>query len=339
MEPPSSTIDDYFSLGIPLILILFFYALAKGYEMAFFSLSGKDLDQLKADGSKSSKRALKQLANPEYIKWTIRHTEILLQIAVLFIVADLYYRFFSPGSLLLLVALLILVLTAIILKYSGVAFNAYLSDEGSSRKFVRRISWIFSVLLFINYPLNQILSIFSSRLRETREERDAHSMEEFTEVEDATDMEEVEEKKLLKGIVGLSNTRVFQIMKPRVEIVSIDMDMSSQQVINRAIECGFSRLPVYKDSPDNIKGFLYIKDLVRYLKGDTMDFDWHKHIREAYFVPGSKKINDLLEEFRHKKMHLALVVDEYGGTDGIVTLEDILEEIVGEISDETDKNE
>lgn len=306
--------------------------------MAFSSLSAKDQDLLKADDSKDSRRLLKLLSNPEYIKWTIRHTETLLQIAVLFIVAEIYYRIFSPGSFLILVAIVILFATAIILKYSGIAFSSYLSVDGRKKKFAIRMYWIFSVLLFVNYPINRILSNFSSRLRESREERNAHSMEEFTEVEDATDMDEVEEKKLLKGIVGLSNTRVFQIMKPRVDIVSINMDMTSQQVIDKAVECGFSRLPVYKESPDNIKGFLYIKDLVRYLKGNTMDLDWHKHIREAYFVPGNKKINDLLEEFRHKKMHLALVVDEYGGTDGIVTLEDILEEIVGEISDETDKN-
>jgi len=325
-------------LGIALILILFFYALVKGSELAYFSISKKDFDNLKAEGTKSSERVLKQLSNPDYISWTVLQTETLLQVSALLLTAELFNSIFSPGIYLFLVALVVLVVTTLLLKCSGSVFYGSILTKGRNKEFVLRISGPFSVLIFITKPFNWILSKFTIVMNESREEREAQSMEEFTEVVDATNTEEVEEKRLLKGIVGLTNTSVFQIMKPRVEVVSLNMEMTSKEVIHKAIECGFSRLPVYENSPDNIRGFLYIKDLVGYLRGNIADFDWHKHIREAYFVPGSKKINDLLEEFRQKKMHLALVVDEYGGTDGIVTLEDILEEIVGEISDETDKN-
>jgi CBS domain containing-hemolysin-like protein len=132
---------------------------------------------------------------------------------------------------------------------------------------------------------------------------------------------------------------VEKIMKPRVDVVAIDIDSTNEEVIRIANECGFSRLPVYQEDLDDIRGFLYIKDMLPYIVDRSKEFNWKDHIREAYFVPESKKINDLLEEFRNKKMHLAVVVDEYGGTDGIVTLEDILEEIVGEIVDESDFEE
>jgi putative hemolysin len=326
-------------MGIAFILTLFLYALLKGGEFAYFSLSVKDTEDFKTKGTKSGERVLRHLLNQDFILGTVLQIQILLQITVLFLVIELVNLFFDPVNYLFLVSITIVFISAILLKYSGCAFSHYISSNENNKKFALKISLLFSFLLFITNPFNRILSKFTHVLGESREERDAQSMEEFIEVVDATDKVEVEEKKLLKSIVGLNNTSAFQIMKPRVDIVSLDMEMTSQEVVHKAIECGFSRLPVYEKSPDNIKGFLYIKDLVVYLRENVSDFDWHKHIREAYFVPGSKKINDLLEEFRQKKMHLALVVDEYGGTDGLVTLEDILEEIVGEISDETDKTE
>ncbi|MEN6618476.1 MAG: CBS domain-containing protein [Rikenellaceae bacterium] len=323
-------------MGITLIFILFSYALLKGSEFSYFSISSKDSEELKAKDDKRSKRVSKHILNPDYIAGTILLSETLLQISVLFLIIELFNRIFTPASYLFLVDFAILLIASFLLKYSGNFLLNSLSTDKRYIEFTLKMSAVFSFLLFLSKPFNMILSHFTDVLSETREERDAQSMEEYTEVVDSTDSEEAEEKRLLKKIVGLNNTSVFQIMKPRVEIVSLDMEMTSQEVVHKAIESGFSRLPVYENGPDNVKGFLYIKDLVGHLRGNITEYDWHKHIREAYFVPGSKKINDLLEEFRQKKMHFALVVDEYGGTDGIVTLEDILEEIVGEISDETD---
>jgi len=203
----------------------------------------------------------------------------------------------------------------------------------------KRFTPVYSALLIFASPVNGLFRGIERLFSKAVEERNAQSLEEIVEVTDENDSREVEEKRLLKGIVDLPNKVVSRIMRPRVEIVSLDMEMTSTEVVEKAMECGFSRMPVYGSSPDDVKGFLYIKDLVKYLRDDIKDFDWHKHIRNVYFVPGSKKISDLLEEFRQKKIHIAIVVDEYGGTDGIVTLEDVLEEIVGEISDETDISE
>lgn len=339
MEPPSSLLDDYVSLGITLILILFSYALLKGCELSYFSVLPKDSEGLKTSSDKRSLRVLRQLSNPDHISGTFLLWETLLQVSAAVLIFELSHRLFAHSGYLFLIAVSIFLVTSILLKYSGNLFSDYISNRNRHIMTALTLSGLLSVLLFIAKPFNNVLSSFSEAFSETREERDAQSMEEYTEVVDVTDSEEVEEKRLLKKIAGLTNTSVFQIMKPRVEIVSLDMDMTSQEVVNRAIECGFSRLPVYENGPDNVKGFLYIKDLIGYLRENIADYDWHKHIREAYFVPGSKKIDDLLEDFRQKKMHLALVADEYGGTDGMVTLEDILEEIVGEISDETDKIE
>ena len=170
-----------------------------------------------------------------------------------------------------------------------------------------------------------------------KDEHEANSINLFTDSNSAdNELVAGQDRKLLKAIVSLSDISVHQIMKPRVDVVAVDLSMTTSGVLERAIECGFSRIPVYDGNLDNIKGFLYIKDLISVFKEEPNMIDWHDFIREAYFVPGSKKIDDLLEEFRKKRIHLAMVVDEYGGTDGIVTLEDVLEEIVGEITDESD---
>ena len=158
---------------------------------------------------------------------------------------------------------------------------------------------------------------------------------------DALELTEVsltEEKNILKGIVKFGNIDVCEIMRSRVDVVGIELETNYRSLLEIVNESGYSRIPVYEESFDRIVGILYIKDLLPYLNQKD-DFEWHKLIREPYFVPESKKINDLLKEFQLKHIHLAIVVDEYGGTSGIVTLEDILEEIVGEITDESDAEE
>lgn len=193
------------------------------------------------------------------------------------------------------------------------------------------------LLLVLVSPLSYVVYKFSAVLELKKDEHEANSIDLFTDSNSAdNELMAGQDRKLLKAIVSLSNISVHQIMKPRVDVVAVDLSMTTSGVLERAIECGFSRIPVYDGNLDNIKGFLYIKDLISVFKEEPNMIDWHDFIREAYFVPGSKKIDDLLEEFRRKRIHLAMVVDEYGGTDGIVTLEDILEEIVGEITDESD---
>jgi len=339
LEPPNSLTDDYFSQGIALILILFSYALLKRSEYIYSLVTGSDRDDLKADERRKARLLLRLLSNNEHVAVAVIQAETFLATATIILVYVISLNIFhSPAgsvfwkaSFVLIISILILGLSAMLI-YRPVAGNSYL-------KKAKNLGPFFSIVLFIALPVNKLFQGLNRLFSGTVEEKNAQSIEEITEINDESDHEEVEEKRLLKGIVELPNKSVSLIMKPRVEIVSVDMNMSSSQVVERAMECGFSRMPVYGSTPDDVKGFLYIKDLVKYLRDNIKEFDWHKHIRKVSFVPGSKKINSLLEEFRQKKIHIAMVVDEYGGTDGIVTLEDILEEIVGEISDETDITE
>lgn len=165
-------------------------------------------------------------------------------------------------------------------------------------------------------------------------------MDELEQALDLTDEESTnaDEQKILRGIVRFGSTTVKQIMKPRTDIVAFNIDESFETVMNTVRESGFSRIPVYRDSSDVIVGVLYIKDLLPHINAPA-DFNWQELLRDPFFVPGSKKIDDLLKEFQERKIHLAVVVDEFGGTDGIATLEDVIEEIVGDISDEFDVEE
>jgi gliding motility-associated protein GldE len=164
------------------------------------------------------------------------------------------------------------------------------------------------------------------------------SIEELADAVDMTSASSDEEQKMLSGIVNFGNTEVEEIMRSRVDVTAIELTSTFEDVKRTIIESGFSRLPIYDEDLDNIKGTLYVKDLLPYIK-EGNDFGWQRLMRKAYFVPMHKKIDDLLEEFRTHKVHMAIVVDEYGATQGLISLEDILEEVVGEISDESDVDE
>ncbi len=163
--------------------------------------------------------------------------------------------------------------------------------------------------------------------------------DDLTEALKITDVKVPEEKNMLEGILRFGDTTASEVMTPRVDMVCVDMDDSFEEVMNTVIEKGFSRLPVIDGNQDNINGILYARDLLPYIGKDLPGLDWHKLIRESYFVPESRMIDDLMEDFRRRRIHMAIVVDEFGGTQGVVTLEDILEEIVGDINDEYDEEE
>ena len=329
MEPPSCTIDDYYSQGIALIFMLLLYALVKGSEYSYKSISNQELENLRKKNSSGAERVSFMLSESESLFGSLYQISTFLEISLIVLIASL----FRESTLLFTI---LIALTSILL----IGYKLPFSFFGKLKiQTAIRMSGIISILKPLTKPINRINSGFTKKLSESREERETQSLEEFTDEVDVSDLDDVEEKRLLKGIVQLSNTSVYDIMRHRTEVFALNLNMTSEEVILFTIENGFSRMPVYENTLDNIKGFLYVKDLIRYLKSNTNSFDWHKHIRRAYFVPSNKKINDLLEEFRQKKIHLAVVADEYGGTEGIVTLEDILEEIIGEISDETDKNE
>ncbi len=326
MEPPSSILDDYLSRGIVLILLLTLYAIIKGVG---FSLEIAKKSSLKEYSKRSDRRARRVSA---LLQVSSGFTEMMgflsltVKLLLIYLSFSLLNNPFMAGIM------------AVMLFFSAGEVSIAFC-KGREKIVLERISLLLSTLHRIFFPVTIIILKFKSLLSEGQEERDARSFEDFADEENVSDSIDADEKRLLKSIVELSGTCVSEIMRPRVEVSALNTSLSSSEVLERAIECGYSRLPVYENNLDRVKGFLYVKDLVGYIKDNIQDYDWHKLIREAYFVPGSKKINDLLEEFRQMKIHLAVVVDEYGGTDGIVTLEDVLEEIVGEISDESDRVE
>jgi CBS domain containing-hemolysin-like protein len=304
-----------------MILTLLVYALVSAINYSF--------GHLEESVAKSGKRAGQVsyfLDKPQVFHGTVMQFSIVCKLLIVFLAMELLNSHISAGLL------------AVVLMYS-VSELVAITLRGRGNDFFQKTVYFTIVMSAVAAPLNRLFISLTSIPDGEREERDVQSIEEITESHDDDDYKDLRERKLLRNIVSLSNTSVSDIMKPRVDVIAVNTSMSAGQVMDVAVECGYSRLPVYENNLDNIKGFLYIKDLVGFLQDKSDNYDWKSHIREAYFVPGSKKIGDLLEEFRHKKIHLALVADEYGGTDGVVTLEDVLEEIVGEISDESDKTE
>jgi CBS domain containing-hemolysin-like protein len=323
LEPPSSIIDDYFSQEITLIFALLVYALIVALDLSYrqHRVSQANLNE---NQSRGAKRVARMLSSPAEFEGTLLQFSLLLKVGTIFLITQIFNQPIAAAAI------------SVTLFFIVNASLSYIVN-GREQTIFGRLSLFAYTLCKLGAPFNIILSRFNMVLDESREQREAQSIEDITDLDNISDASQVEEKRLLKSIADLSTTSVSEIMRPRVEVAALSTSMSSSEILNKAIECGYSRLPVYEKSLDSVRGFLYVKDLVGYIKDGIEDFDWHKLIREAYFVPGSKKINDLLEEFRQKKIHLALVVDEYGGTDGIVTLEDVLEEIVGEISDESDE--
>lgn len=325
-------------MGISLIILLVCSALISGSETAFFSLTPGQLDSLKNNEDKKGEKVMKLLSNPEYLLGTILQVNNLVNILIVLISSILIGKIFDfEGH-----PILEFIVSSIIVTFIIVLFGEIIPKLIGTKypvQFAKFMSGPLGVISIFGIPFNFLMSKFTKKVTDKISLGGEITLEELSDAVDIATSSASEEKKILKGIVKLPTTSVEKIMKPRVDVVAIDIESTNEEVVKIATECGFSRLPVYQEDLDDIKGFLYIKDMMPYLLEGNTDFDWKNHIREAYYVPESKKINDLLEEFRSKKIHLAVVVDEYGGTDGIVTLEDILEEIIGEIVDESDFEE
>ncbi len=345
MEPPSCWISlqittsaftsaDALTVCI-LIILLFFSGFFSGSETAYFSLSPQDIDKLKREETKRGKRVLAHLSRSDQLLGTLLLGNNFVNIAIVllsaFLINSLFY--FSNEMLHFLVQT---VAVTFVLVFFGEVLPKNLATQ-YTLPLAERVSYPLGVISKILQPFSWLLTRFTSRINKRfSNARSSVSIDELSQAVDITVQHSSEDTKILKGIVRFVNIDVRQIMHPRVNVSAVDIHMDFATVCAKMIEYGYSRIPVYDKTPDRVKGILYVKDLLSYLHTADKNFAWQKLIREAYFVPENKKINDLLEEFRQKKMHMAIVVDEYGGTEGIVTLEDILEEIVGEISDETD---
>lgn len=318
-------------LCIVSLCLLMVSALVSGAETSFFSLSHNDVRRIRERRSASSEGVFKLLGNVELLLATILVVNNLVNICIVILtsnVIDATFTFLRFEFLFksVLVTFLLLLFGEILPKVFAQTVPVRFACFAARPLLVLR--WIF-------YPLSYILVRTSSRISEKAAHRSELSLDELADAVDMTQSSSPEEHEMLSGIVNFANTEVQEIMKPRVDITAIEITEGYEHVKRVIIESGFSRIPVYEDEVDNIRGTLYVKDLLPYINHSD-DFAWQRLIRKAYFVPEHKKINDLLAEFQSNKVHMAIVVDEYGSTLGLVSLEDIIEEIVGEISDESD---
>lgn len=304
-------------------------------EVAFFSLSHNDIREIKESRTFSAQAAMKLLGNIDTLLATILVVNNLVNIGIVILSNSFLSDIFEFHNFEFLFKSVLL--TFILLLFGEILPKIF--AQGSYRKVALALAQPLVVLRWVFYPFSWMLVRISGRISEMAAHgEDNISIEELADAVDMTDASSSEEHKMLSGIVQFVNTEVEEIMHSRVDITSIDITADFDEVKRVIIESGFSRIPVCDEDPDNIKGTIYVKDLLPYIK-EGADFGWQRLMRKAYFVPMHKKINDLLEDFRAHKVHMAIVVDEYGATQGLLSLEDILEEVVGEISDESDADE
>ena len=320
--------------GISLILLLF-SAMASGSEVAFFSLTHKDIDELEESEDAASKRVLELLDNPDRLLATILVTNNMVNICLVIVVTQLV------DSLFLFSGVWEFIFNTVIITFLLLLFGEIMPkvmSQTKPTKMARVLSLPLKALRWLVYPLAFILIRTSSRVSRLASKNAEISIEELADAVDLAGTGSEEEQKMLSGIVAFGQTEVVEIMHSRVDITGIEYEASYDEVRRVIVETGYSRIPVYGDDLDDIKGVLYVKDLLLHIgKGD--DFEWQRLLRKPYFVPEHMMIDDLLKEFQKKKIHIAIVVDEYGATQGLISLEDILEEVVGEITDESDEDE
>lgn len=323
---------------IVLVLLLICSGLISGSEVAFFSLSPSDLNKVQNSKSKNAEKLISLHRRPEELLGTILVVNNLVNVGIVILSSYIMNSLVDfAGAKVLGFLIQIVLITFILLLFGEIIPKIYANVNAV--KFSLRMAPAIYILEKIFYPIVVVMvsstSFVNKRLSKKKE---SISMDQLSDALELSSTEIPEDEHILKGIVKFGNIDVQEIMKSRIDVFAIDIATTFPDLIKNILEAGYSRIPIFSESLDQIKGILYIKDLLPHIhkKGD---FKWQSLIRPPYFVPESKKINDLLEEFQSSKIHMAIVIDEYGGTSGVVTLEDILEEIVGEISDEFDEEE
>ncbi len=341
-----SVLADQFFTGFPvealyslaaLVVLIVFSALVSGSETAFFSLKPADIEAMRSSIHKKDKLVLQMRLRPKRLLATILISNNFVNVAIVMVSTYMTSLIFNlEGFPLLAFVIQVVVITSVILIFGEIIPKIYANKEPVmlSNLMVKPLNF----LLKFFYPLS-ILLVRSTSLIDKKINVKGQNIT-VSELSDAIEMTvddsvPEDEKMILKGIASFIDMEASEIMQSRVNVTAVDIKDPFARVMELVINSGYSRIPVYEDTFDKVKGILYIKDLLPYLDVKEKK-DWHKLIRPPFFVPENKRINDLLQEFREKKIHLAIVVDEYGGTSGIITLEDIIEEIVGEISDEFD---
>ncbi|AOW09089.1 gliding motility-associated protein GldE [Flavobacterium gilvum] len=333
----ASQVDFTLVFGfIGIIILLFCSAIVAGAEVALFSLSQKDLEDSIQKNNSKGKIIANLLEKPKKLLATLLVANNFINIAVVilfsFVGKDLFGAIQSP--VLKFITEVILV-TFLLLLFGEVLPKVYASRNNI--KFAQLIAYPVSgldkILSPVSIPMRSITLFLQNKLAKQKSNFSIDQLSQALELT-ATDETSTEEQKILEGIVSFGNTDTKQVMSPRIDIFALEISETFTEIYSKIIEKGFSRIPVYRDNIDQIEGVLFVKDLLPYI--NNTEFDWTTLLREPFFVPENKKLDDLLKDFQSMKSHLAIVVDEYGGTSGLVSLEDVIEEIVGEISDEYD---
>ena len=322
---------------IILIILLLCSALISGSEVAFFSLNPKEIDKLKNSKLKTEKNILKLLETPNKLLATILVANNFVNVGIIilssFITNSLIY--FSNAVAIGFI-FQVVIITFIILLFGEILPKVYASQY--RLRFAHIMALPLIIIENIVRPINAMLISSTSLIKKKFNSKQNISIDELSEAINITSENIPEEKKILKGIVKFGNIDVKEIMRARIDVVAVNIDTNYKKLLSIIVESDYSRIPVYEETFDCVKGVLYVKDLLPYINNDD-NFKWQKLIKPPYFVPETKKIDDLLDEFQKNKIHMAIVIDEYGGTSGIITMEDIIEEIVGEINDEKDPEE
>ncbi len=321
-----------------LILLLWCSAMISGSEVAFFSLNPGDLERLRKRKSKRTDKVLKLLKEPDYLLGTILVVNNFMNVGVVIISAYISNTLFDfGGSRVLAILVQVVLITFLLLLFGEILPKIYANRNAI--KFSLIMAGPVGFLGTICKPIVVIL-VTSTRIvnRRLAAKKTNISMDDLSDALDLPTTDIAEDGHILKGIVKFGNIDVKEIMKSRIDIFAIDLSTPFSELPGSILDSGYSRIPIFSESIDAIKGILYIKDLLPHIHKKS-NVKWQSLIRPPYYVPETKRISDLLKEFQVKKIHLAIVIDEYGGTSGIVTLEDIMEEIVGEISDEFDEDE
>lgn len=327
-----------------LILCIAFFCLicsafVSGSEIAYFSLTPSDIDSLKEDEENPrARKAFKLISDSERLLATILICNNLVNITMVILLVFAINQAITFNSTLLSFLIQTVLLTFLLLLFGEILPK--MIAKSRCLAWAKGVSPLLSGICRFFSPLSSLM-VRSTRIvnKLVTKKHTGISADELETALEISNVSEGEEKEMLEGILSFGEKQVSDIMTSRVDVTAIELHDTREEAVKTILETGYSRIPVYDTSQDIIRGILYSKDLLPYLDDENRDFEWQKLIREAYFVPESRMIDDLLEDFRSRKIHIAIVVDEYGCTQGIVTLEDILEEIVGEIDDEYDQDE
>ncbi len=323
--------------GIIALVLLIILAFIAGTEDAIFAIIPAKIKELKRNPDKKNELIIKLLETPQNLKATFWILKNILYIGIFIIIGLLFGGILKPISFTtwhFLVGIAIIVIFIFLFK-EGIPQLLFSKSKFS---FARSMVSIIAVFHKFFRPLSNFIVNSTSIITKKLLKRRKITLDELSEALNLSSQEIKGDENILKGIIKFGNIDAKEIMKSRIDVFAVDINTEFNDLLDIIINSGHSRIPVYEDSFDDVKGVLYIKDLLPFMK-DGNDFKWQDLIRPPYFVPETKKINGLLKEFQANKIHLAIVIDEYGGTYGIVTMEDILEEIVGEITDESDIDE